>query len=89
MNNNQSRNNKEHLSKSAIQKHLMETGHTMDWDDAKLLWSASNPRKLLIKESLVIKAHDLLLNRTTHSLPLYVFPNGIDKSHLPRFGLDI
>jgi hypothetical protein len=40
---------------------------------------------LLIKESLMIKAYEPELNRTTHSVPLYIYPNGLDKKLLPRF----
>jgi hypothetical protein len=50
----------------------------------QLIWSDNNPHKLLIKESLIIKAYEPELNRTTHSVPLYIYPNGIDKQHLPR-----
>ena len=35
--------------------------------------------RLLIKESLVIRAQEPRLNRTTHSVPLLVFPEGLER----------
>jgi hypothetical protein len=77
--------NKICLGKSAIEKHHIETKHDIDWENVELLWSDSNPHKLLIKESLMIKAYEPELNRNTHSIPLYIYPNGIDRKFLPRY----
>ncbi|CAF3497645.1 unnamed protein product [Rotaria sp. Silwood1] len=35
-------------------------------------------------KSLLIKAYEPKLNKTTHSVPLHVFPDGIPKVHLPN-----
>ena len=39
--------------------------------------------RLLIKESLVIRAYGPRLNRTTHSVPLIVFPEGLERNLVP------
>ena len=84
-----SKSNKEYLTKSSIEKHHVETNHKIDWENTKVLWSENNPRRLLIKESLMIKAYESELDRTTHSVPLYIYPNGIERKSLPRFDLCI
>jgi hypothetical protein len=81
---NQSKENNDNRI-SVIKKHQNETKHKIGWESTKLLWSDNNPHKLLIKESLMIKAYEPELNRTTHSVPLYIYPNGLDKKLLPRF----
>ncbi|CAF3497599.1 unnamed protein product [Rotaria sp. Silwood1] len=35
-------------------------------------------------KSLLIKAYQPKLNKTTHSVPLHVFPGGLPKVHLPN-----
>ncbi|CAF1027478.1 unnamed protein product [Didymodactylos carnosus] len=50
---------KDTIKKSALAKHESETGHKIDWMNFKILWSDKNPYRLLIKESLVIKAYEL------------------------------
>ena len=80
-----SKDNKEYLTKSSIEKHHVETNHKIDWENTKVLWPENNPRRLLIKESLMIKAYESELDRTTHSVPLYIYPNGIERKSLPRF----
>ena len=39
--------------------------------------------RLLIKESLVIRAYEPRLNRTTHSVPLIVFREGLERNLVP------
>ena len=39
------------------------------------MWRDNNSYRLLIEESLVIRAHEPQLNRTTHSMPLLVSLN--------------
>jgi hypothetical protein len=89
LNNNQDESNedKDKFKNSAIEKHRKETNHKINWENAQLIWTDSNPHKLLIKESLIIKAFEPELNRTTHSVPLYIYPNGICKQFLPRLNL--
>jgi hypothetical protein len=72
---------------SAISKHEKEFNHKMDWGMSQVIWSDSTSHKLLIKESLIIKAYEPELNRTTHSVPLYVFPEGLRKQYPPKFPL--
>jgi hypothetical protein len=69
---------------SAVAKHLKEKKHIIDWKNTQIVWTDNEPHKLLIKESLVIKTYEPELNRTTHSVPLYIYPNGIEKRFLPK-----
>ena len=68
---------------SSLAEHEKNTSHHIDWRNTRVLWRDSNPYRLLIKESLVIRAHEPHLNRTTHSVPLLVFPGGLERSLVP------
>ncbi|CAF1630184.1 unnamed protein product [Adineta ricciae] len=68
---------------SAISRHINETNHTIDWEHFKLVWRDGNHHKLLTKESLVIQAYQPQLNRTTHSSPMYIFPEGLPQNLIP------
>ncbi len=71
-------------TKSAVKQHEEETGHRIDWKNFHVVTQDNHPYRLLIKESLLIKAYEPELNRTTHSVPLIVFPDGLPKTFLPR-----
>lgn len=43
--------------KTAIDKHRKQANHKIDSENAQLIWSDNNPYKLLIEESLIIKAY--------------------------------
>ena len=58
--------------------------HQIDWANSQAVCTESDKYKLLIKESLLIKAYQPELNRTTHSIPLHIFPNSVPKQHLPK-----
>ena len=68
---------------SSIAEHEETTGHHMDWRNFRIVWRDNNVYRLLIKESLIIKAHEPRLNRTTHSVPLLVFPEGLERHLVP------
>jgi hypothetical protein len=68
---------------SAISKHQYDMNHNIDWNTCQVVWSDNNSYKLLIKESLIIQTYQPSLNRTTHSTPLYIFPEGVKERHLP------
>ena len=68
---------------SSIAEHEETTGHHMDWRNFRIVWRDNNVYRLLIKESLIIKAHEPRLNRTTHSVPLLVFPEGLKRHLVP------
>lgn len=70
-------------STSALTDHANNTGHRIDWAQVRILWGDHNPRRLLVKESLVIQAHQPRLNRTTHSVPLLIYPEGLDRTSIP------
>lgn len=64
---------------TAIERHIMRRNHRINWIDTRILWDDNDPYKLLIKESISIKKHESALNRTTHSVPLYIYPNGLEE----------
>ena len=69
---------------SAVKQHEVETGHRMNWSNFRVVTEDNHPYRLLIKESLLIKAFEPELNRTTHSVPLVIFPDGLPKFLLPK-----
>ncbi|CAF3427539.1 unnamed protein product, partial [Rotaria sp. Silwood2] len=77
-------NNDKKIDKSSIFQHEKETGHRMDWSNFQVVWQDNHYYRLLIKESLLIKAYESELNKTTHSVPLLVFPDGLPKAQLPN-----
>ena len=68
---------------SSLAEHEKITGHHIDWQNVRVVWRDNIGYRLLIKESLVIRAHEPQLNRTTHSVPLLVFPEGLERSLVP------
>lgn len=75
--------NEDQSTSSALTSHAQETGHHINWSDFKVVWQDNNPYRLLIKESLLIQAFQPELNRTTHSIPMIVFPDGLPRQMLP------
>jgi hypothetical protein len=47
------------------------------------IFKDSNIYKLLIREFLVIKAYETPLNVTTHSVPMFVFPERLPRTLIP------
>ncbi|CAF0938490.1 unnamed protein product [Rotaria sordida] len=72
------------IAKSSITRHEKETGHHMDWSNFQVTWQDNHYYRLLIKESLLIKTYEPELNKTTHSVPLLVFPDGLPRVLLPN-----
>jgi hypothetical protein len=68
---------------ASFAEHEETTGHHMDWKNFRIVWRDNNVYRLLIKESLIIGAHEARLNRTTHSVPLLVFPEGLERHLVP------
>jgi len=77
-------NNDNRAAKSSIAQHEKETGHHMNWSNFRVIWQDNHFYRLLIKESLLIKAYEPELNKTTHSVPLLVFPEGLPRVLLPN-----
>jgi hypothetical protein len=69
--------NKDKAILFALSKHEKDTGQHINWKDFRVVWRDENSCRLLVKESLVIQAYKPELNRTTHSVPLIVFPDGL------------
>ena len=72
------------ISSSSLTEHAKTTGHHIDWAQVRILWGDHVPHRLLVKESLIIQAHQPRLNRTTHSVPLLIYPEGIDRNLIPN-----
>jgi len=68
---------------SALAEHEKNTGHQIDWKNSRVVWRDNVAYRLLIKESMVIKAYEPRLNRTTHSVPMMVFPEGLARHLVP------
>ena len=68
---------------SSIAEHEKTTGHHMDWKSFRIVSRDNNVYRLLIKESLIIRAHEPRLYRTTLSVPLLVFPEGLERHLVP------
>ncbi|CAF1209245.1 unnamed protein product [Didymodactylos carnosus] len=66
-------------AKSAIAKHYKNTGHVMKNSDFRIILSEQHKYRLLVKESLLIRSEAPVLNGTDRSVPLYVFPDGVEK----------
>ncbi|CAF4449483.1 unnamed protein product, partial [Rotaria magnacalcarata] len=56
----------------------------MNWSNFHVTWQDNHPYRLLIKESLLITAYKPELNKTTHSVPLVIFPDGLSRVRLPN-----
>ena len=69
---------------SAPFRHDKENNHHMNWKDLQIVWKDNNPYKLLLKESSVMRTYQTLLNRTTHSVPLVIFPEGLPARMIPN-----
>jgi hypothetical protein len=80
---NQAKNKTTSVVLSFLAEHEKNTSHHIDWQNTRVLWRDNNPYRLLIKESLVIRAHEPQLNRTAHSVPLLVFHEGLERSLIP------
>jgi hypothetical protein len=81
---NQNNENKGKTAETSISRHEQETGHQMDWGNFKVVWHDTHHHRLLVKESLVIKAYRTPLNLTTHSTPMLVFPEGLPRDLVPN-----
>jgi hypothetical protein len=69
---------------SSIKQHERDTGHHMNWNNFRVVWQDNHHYRLLIKESLLIQAFKPELNKTTHSIPLIAFPDGLSRDLLPN-----
>jgi hypothetical protein len=65
-----------HVSKSSIFQHQLQTGHSFDWENWKMLGKDRCFYRLLVRESLMIARHAPSLNRSVCSVPLVVYPDG-------------
>ena len=75
--------NEDQWTSSALISHAQEAGHHINWSDFKVVCQDNNPCRLLIKESLLTQPFQPELNRTTHSVPMIVFSDGLPRQMLP------
>ena len=61
------------FKQSAVSDYLLECNCSIDFDHLDILASARNKFRLLIKESILIKPDQPLLNKTIKSFPLKLF----------------
>jgi len=69
---------------SALEKHVKYTGHAINFQDVQIINQDQKPYRLVIKESIAIRSKKPILNGTDTSVPLYVFPEGYQKSSYRR-----
>ncbi len=72
------------VPKSAMSKHLVSTGHVFTDKDFQILLSENHRYRLLVKESLLIRRTNPVLNGTDRSLPLYIYPDGIERKDMKK-----
>ena len=66
--------------KSALRRHEIDTGHEINWKNWKILSKDKKHYRLLIRESLLIQNLQPILNKTVCSVPLIVYPEGLQSS---------
>ncbi|CAF1616287.1 unnamed protein product [Didymodactylos carnosus] len=65
------------ILKSALQKNEFETKHRIDWEDWEIVSKDSHKYRLLVRQSLQIQKLNPSFNRTIASVPLIVYPEGL------------
>ncbi|CAF1608090.1 unnamed protein product, partial [Didymodactylos carnosus] len=70
-------------------KHYKDTGHQFTSDNFRITLPEKHKYKLLLKESLAIRAIAFVLNGTDRSVPLYVYPGGVKRTVLPKHVLGV
>ena len=58
---------------SAISDHLLHRNRRINFDDFDIIAAESDKFKLLLRESLLIKSDNAILNRTIKLFPLELF----------------
>jgi hypothetical protein len=81
--NNKDNSDDEKVVCSALSKHENDTEYRIDSNDFRVLWRDENLYRLLINESLLIEVYKPELNRTTHSVPIIMFSDGLTTDLLP------
>jgi hypothetical protein len=65
------------LTQSAVKQHENNHNHKIDWTNFDIIANDNRNYQLLVKESLLINNFKPILNKTTTSVPLIVFPEGL------------
>ncbi|CAF3451214.1 unnamed protein product [Rotaria sp. Silwood1] len=72
---------KQSIPKTAIAKHYNTTGHIFSNNDFVIRLKERYKYKLSIKESILIKQKKPELNKGIRSIPLYIYPDGIERNN--------
>ena len=72
--------NIERLKNSAIYTHYVTKNHRIDWKGWKIISKDNIKYRLKVRESLQILSRKPTLNKTQYSVPLIVYPDGIQSS---------
>jgi hypothetical protein len=70
-------------TKSAVKQHENTNNHKIDWNNFKIIARDDKNYHLLVKESLLINNFKPSLNQTITSVPLIIFPEGL-QAYKPR-----
>jgi hypothetical protein len=70
------------IPKSAISKHYVATKHVLSAKDFQILLCDPHKYRLVIKESLCIRHTNPVLNGADRSIPLYIYPDGIENKEI-------
>jgi hypothetical protein len=62
---------------SAVKQHENSNNHRIDWTNCNIIARDNKNYQLLVKESLLINELKPTLNRTTCSVPLIIYPEGL------------
>jgi 1-acyl-sn-glycerol-3-phosphate acyltransferase len=67
---------------SAVKQHENNNNHRIDWINCNIIARDNKNYQLLVKESLLINKLKPTLNKTTCSVPLIIFPEGLRTNKL-------
>ena len=65
------------LIKSTLKQHEINNNHRINWIDWNIISSDNKHYRLLVRESLAITHYQLKLNKTVSSVPLIIYPEGL------------
>ena len=65
------------ITKSALKQHETNNKHEINWTDWNIISRDIKHYRLLVRESLAITQHQPNLNKTVSSVPLIIYPEGL------------
>jgi hypothetical protein len=70
----------DNIIKSALKQHEFNHNHKINWTDWNIISKDTKYYQLLVRESLAISHHQPILNKTVCSVPLIIYPEGLQTS---------